>query len=158
MDHWWTDTGPVSRLCSPFARALGSVRWPESLRPATSWGLSGASFDRPATAVFASSPPPPPGPPAARPRNRHARCLPPRHDRARRLPGSAPLTAPRHDPARCRGASSIFIAWDGTGTDADACSVQELASGGLLPARRSLVAAAASSTRVALPRGCAMAQ
>jgi len=112
----------------------------------------------PATTVLASSPPPPPGPPAARPRHRHARCLPPRHGRVRPLPGAAPLTAPRHDPARCRGASSIITAWDGTGTVADSCSVPELPRGALLPARRSLVVAAASSTPVALPRGCAMAQ
>ena len=132
MDHWWTDTGPVSRWGSLFARALGSVRWPVPLGPATSWGAvqrtsrpgppplcsrphrrrhrSARVLTAAATALLASSPPPPPpGPPdfapARLPRHRHAHCLRPRHGRARRLHGAAPLTAPRHDPTRCRRAS-----------------------------------------------------
>ena len=156
MDRHWSGQPTVLSVCArSWVGPLASVIATRHVLG----GFSAHLATGPATAVLASSPPPPPGPPAARPRHRHARCLPPRHGRARPpLPGAAPLTAPLHDPARCRRASSIITAWDGTGTVADACSVPDLPRGALLPARRSLVAAAASLTRVALPRGCEVAQ
>jgi len=82
MDHWWTDTGPVSRWGSRFARALGSVRWPVPLGPATSWG-----------AVQRTSRPGPP-PLCSRPHRR-------RHRSARVLTAAAAA-----GPARLRGCAA----------------------------------------------------